>query len=116
MLFGAWFDQLNFWSFCVLIFIGMGLVRLFDADPVEKPKSAPIQEESEIYDENINLDEVIHVRRRTIVLIRNSLMRHHNSRGTDQVYQASAAAKETTEILQVLNVALSKRSKCISIG
>ena len=106
MLLGGYFDRLTFGMFLLLVFIGVGLVKMFDTDPVKPSKvSHPPQDE----DDDLSPDDVIRVRRRAVEQLRNSLMRHHNSRGTDKDYQASHAAKETTEILQVLNVALASK-------
>lgn len=112
MLLGAWYDRLNFGSFCLLVFVGMGLVRMFDPQtPKVKQEPAP-EPEIEVEDEP-PADDVIRIRRGSVVLLRNSLMRHHNSRGADRDYQVSAAARETTEILQVLNVALASKPRRI---
>lgn len=111
MLLGNQYDQLNLGGFFLLIFIGMGLVRLFDSDKVKEPAVPPYEVPKAEIDDDLSPEDVIQVKRRTIELLRNSLMRHHNSRGADKDYQISAASRETTEILQVLNVALTKKPK-----
>jgi hypothetical protein len=112
MLLGNQYDRLDLGGFFLLIFIGMGLVRLFGSDKTEAPDVPPYEApKAEVDDEEIRPEDIIQVKRRTIELLRNSLMRHHNSRGADKEYQVSAASKETTEILQVLNVALTKKPK-----
>jgi len=113
MLLGGWYDRLTFGTFCLLVFVGMSLSGIFAAPlPVQKPTAEPAPETK--IEEDIDPDEIIRVRRRAVEQIRNSLLRHHNSRGTDQAYQTSDAAKETTAIIQVLNGALAKKTRRIS--
>lgn len=111
MLFAAWHDRLTFGTFCLLWFVAAMLSKIFD--PEEKPAKVATEDkpEPDEYVESSSSDDVIRIRRRSVELLRNSLMRHHNSRGTDKEYQASATAKETTEILQALNAALAKKPR-----
>jgi len=103
MILGNWNNRLDLGGFFLLLFIGVGLSRMFGSEQkTTKPETEPEMDE-------VRPDDVIRIRRRSVELLRNSLMRHHNSRGTDMDYQISAAAKETTEILQILNAALSKK-------
>jgi hypothetical protein len=111
MLLGNQYDRLDLGGFFLLVFIGMGLVRIFDKDKAAEPNVPPYDEVKAEMDNDLSPEDIIQVKRRTIELLRNSLMRHHNSRGADKDYQVSAASKETTEILQVLNVALTKKPK-----
>lgn len=113
MLIGNHLDRLNLGGFLLLVFIGAGLVRIFDSE-YNTPKVAPAREPTEPEDEDLELDDVIRIRRRNVELLRNALMRHHNSRGADKDYQLSAASRETTEILQVLNAALTKQRQKIA--
>jgi len=110
MLLGGWYDRLTFGAFCLLVFVGIALVKMFDPPPIEKPATT---QETKV-EEDLDPDEIIRVRRRAVEQIRNSLLRHHNSRGTDQAYQTSAAAKETTALIQALNTALSQKTHRIS--
>jgi len=104
----AWVGGLlDFVTFCLLIFISAVLANVFDPLPAQKPAAKPAQEREP--EDDPSPDEIIRVRRRAVEQIRNSLLRHHNSRGTDQAYQTSDAAKETTAIIQVLNGALAKK-------
>lgn len=50
-----------------------------------------------------SLPDALALDRDTVTQIRNTLLRHHNSRGTDKDYQDSKMGKETVAILQKLN-------------
>lgn len=56
--------------------------------------------------------EGIVVNRRSIEMLRNVLMMHHNSRASDADYPTSKMGRNTTEVLQSLNGAL-QRTKSI---
>jgi hypothetical protein len=106
MIIGHQSGRLDFLGFVILWIIGGSLVRMFataaPAPPIEEPADQPDDDAPDPAD-------VIRIRRRHVEMLRNSLMRHHSWRGTDKAYQASAAAKETTEILQQLNASLAKK-------
>lgn len=112
MLFGHFNGRVDFGGFLLLCFIGYALVKMFDPD--EEPAPAAVPKDATIEEDEPDPQDVIRIRRRSVELLRNSLMRHHNSRGTDQDYQASAASKETTLILQTLNAALAKKPAAIT--
>ena len=112
MLFEQWIGRLDQGGFVVLIIIGIGLSKLFGQE-AEAPSATKDDEAAE---EESDDEDVIRIRRRSIELLRNSLMRHHNSHGTDRSYQVSKMATETTFILQELNSALNKKNRHVSAG
>lgn len=99
-----WNGNLTVWSFFGLMFLGSVLAGAFDPRPRQAPDPEPSTEENPV-DER----DVLRLKRRDVELLRNTLLRHHNWRGTDADYQASAAGKQTTQIIQVLNGVLAKR-------
>jgi hypothetical protein len=114
MVLGYLADRLTFGGFCLLVFIGVSLVKMFDPDPVDvlidgltrrTAKAAANGGESDEPDAD---EEVIRVRRRTIEALRNSLLRHHNARTTDKDYQTSKMGRDTLDTIQKLNKALER--------
>lgn len=103
-----YFGKLDFFSFVFLFFVGLTLANIFDPR-----KTSPTGEAPKTETEDDACEDVIRIRRRHVEMLRNSLMRHHNSRCTDRDYQISASSQETTEILQVLNAALAKKQRQI---
>jgi hypothetical protein len=100
-------DRLDFGTFFLIWFVAVVLKNIFSSD--EDDESSVVDEEEEIEEEEFDDNEVVRIRKTDIEKLRNMLLRHHNSRGTDKDYNESTMSKDTTFAIQVLNNALSKK-------
>jgi hypothetical protein len=101
-------DRLDFGTFFLIWFVAVVLKNIFSSDEDDEG-SVDEDEKEEIEEEEFDANEVVRIRKTDIEKLRNMLLRHHNSRGTDKDYNESTMSKDTTFVIQVLNNALSKK-------
>jgi hypothetical protein len=99
-------NRLSFGTFCLIVICAVILVKVFR--PESTGTQAKIDPEPTSPDAGAD-DEVLKVRRVTLVALRNALLQQHNTRQADKTYTDSMMAKNTNRTIAALNGVLARK-------